>query len=42
MRFGAPDGSLTASSGVVALAELVERVGVVGLLDGARRADQGA
>ena len=33
MRFGAPDGSLTRFSGVAALAELVERLGVVGLLD---------
>ena len=34
VRFGAPDESLTGSSGVAALAELVDRLGVVGLLDG--------
>jgi hypothetical protein len=33
LRFGAPDGSLTGSSGVAAVAELVERLGVVGVLD---------
>ena len=35
VRFGAPDRSLTGSAGVVVLAELVELLGVVGLLDGA-------
>ena len=33
MRLGAPDGSLTRSSGVAALGTLVERLGVIGLLD---------
>ena len=33
MRIGAPDGSLTGSAGVAALAELIDRLGVVGLLD---------
>jgi hypothetical protein len=35
VRIGAPDESLTASSGVVAVAELVGRLGVVGALDDA-------
>jgi Transposase DDE domain group 1 len=35
VRVGAPDASLTSSSGVVALAELVGRLGVTGALDDA-------
>jgi len=35
VRVGAPDSSLTGSAGVVALAELVERLGVIGALDAA-------
>jgi len=33
VRFGAPDASLTGSAGLAALAELVDRLGVVGLFD---------
>jgi len=33
VRFGAPDASLTGSAGVVALAELVDRLDMVGTLD---------
>lgn len=33
VRFGVPDVSLTGSAGVVAVAELVDRLGVVGTLD---------
>jgi hypothetical protein len=35
LRFGAPDESLTPASGVVAVAELVGRLGVTGALDDA-------
>ena len=35
MRIGAPDASLTPASGVVAVAELVGRLGVIGALDDA-------
>jgi hypothetical protein len=35
VRIGAPDPSLTAVSGMAAVSELVERLGVVGLLDAA-------
>jgi hypothetical protein len=35
LRFGAPDRSLTGSSGVAALAALADRLGLVGALDGA-------
>jgi Transposase DDE domain group 1 len=35
VRIGAPDESLTAVSGMVAVTELVQRLGVVGALDGA-------
>jgi hypothetical protein len=35
VRVGAPDGSLTSVSGVVAVAELVGRLGVIGALDDA-------
>lgn len=35
MRVGAPDASLTANSGMAAVTELVERLGVIGRLDAA-------